>query len=205
MPLNPPAADFSTLELKTKNLSVEKLKRIGRRNSGEPYFGKHGVNRFDDPNKVFGTCYCGQDLGTALAETVLHDELPENGQFKISQDVLDDRFLITYATGAKGGQLKIADLTGASLKRLGGNNALSSDYPYATTQLWSAAVFNHPAKVDGFEYYSKQLNDKKAVVLFDRSAEKFGTPKYTPLNKARGLTQAKNRLGIVAVDLPGAP
>jgi hypothetical protein len=49
-------------------------------------------------------------------------------------------------------------------------------------------------------YISKQLNDKKAVVVFDRAQQKFGAPTCTPLAAASGLTQAKKRLGIVTID-----
>ncbi|WP_187394932.1 RES family NAD+ phosphorylase [Pigmentiphaga aceris] len=199
MPLQAPAANFSELPLHVREFSVTKLKRIGRRNSGEPYFGKHAANRFDDPKKGFGTCYCGTQLDTAIAETVLHDELPENGVFKIRQEDIDVRYLVTFAMGADKGMLRLADLTGQHLKRIGGDNSLSAEYPYDMTQRWSEAVNAHPANVDGFIFISKQLNDKRAIVLFDRAKAKFGTPTYTPLAAASGLTQAKNRLGIVTI------
>ena len=150
MPLQPPATDFSDLPLHTKEVSVTSLKRVGRRNSGEPYFGRHAAYRFDDPDKQFGTCYCGQQLDTAIAETVLHDEIPEKGEFKIRQEEIDTRYLVTFAAGTDNGTLKLADLTGQHLKRLGGDNSLSAEYPYDMTQRWSAAVHAHPDAVDGF-------------------------------------------------------
>ena len=150
MPLQPPATDFSDLPLHIKEVSVTSLKRVGRRNSGEPYFGRHAAYRFDDPNKQFGTCYCGQQLDTAIAETVLHDEIPEKGEFKIRQEEIDTRYLVTFAAGTDNGTLKLADLTGQHLKRLGGDNSLSAEYPYDMTQRWSAAVHAHPDAVDGF-------------------------------------------------------
>ena len=55
------------------------LKRIGLRNTGESYFGRHAANRFDDANKRFGAGYCGLQLDTALTESVLHGALPEKG------------------------------------------------------------------------------------------------------------------------------
>ncbi|MEG0193423.1 MAG: RES family NAD+ phosphorylase [Stenotrophomonas sp.] len=175
------------------------LKRIGRRNTGEPYFGRHAANRFDDPNKQFGACYCGLQLDTAIAESVLHDVLPEKGQFRIRPEEIKTRYLVTFAAGANHGMLRLADLTGQHLKRIGGNNSLSAEHPYDVTQQWAAAVHRHPANVDGFLFVSKQLNDKRAAVLFDRAQDKFGAPTYTPLTQARGLHQANNRLGIVLV------
>ncbi|MEJ2801701.1 RES family NAD+ phosphorylase [Comamonadaceae bacterium PP-2] len=199
MPLNKPPAGFSKLLLHIREVSVTSLKRIGRRNVGEPYFGRHAVNRFDDPDKQFGTCYCGQHLDTAIAESLLHDEIPENGLFKIRQEDIDSRYVVTYDAADDAGRLRLADLTGRHLKRLGGDNSLSADYPYEVAQQWSASVHAHPANVDGLVYVSKQLNDKQAIVVFDRAKAKFGCPVYVPLRKIRGLTQAQKRLGIVVI------
>lgn len=69
MPLQLPQANFADFPLRAMDVPVTTLKRIGRRASGEPYFGKHAAYRFDDPRKHFGTCYCGQHLSTAIAET----------------------------------------------------------------------------------------------------------------------------------------
>lgn len=199
MPLAPPPADFADLPLHIRNMSVTLLKRVGRHGSGEPYFGKHAANRFDDPHKRFGTCYCGPHLDTAIAETVLHDEVPEKGQFRIRQEELDTRYLVTFAEGSGSGVLRLADLTGSHLKRLGGDNSLSAEYPYDVTQQWSAAVHAHPANVDGFVFVSRQLNNKRAVVVFDRASSRFGNAAYTPLTSARGLAQAKKSLGIISI------
>lgn len=67
------------------------------------------------------------------------------------------------------------------------------------TQKWGAAVNAHPANVDGFIFVSKQLNDKRALVVVDRAHRKFGAPTYIPLSHAPGLTQAKKMLGIVII------
>jgi hypothetical protein len=199
--LQPPPSNFSSLVLSVKDVCVTSLKRIGRHGNGEPYFGKNAAYRFDDPHKNFGTCYCGKDLDTAIAETVLHDELPDGGQFQIRQEEFDTRFLVTFTAGSNGGMLKLANLTGPDLKRLGGDNSLSAEHPYDVTQQWGAAVNAHPSKVDGFFFVSKQLNNRRAIVVFDRARSRFGAPAYTPLNKARGLTLAKKKLGIVTVGL----
>jgi hypothetical protein len=123
--LKAPSSDFPALQLKVRDVTVTTLFRIGRRNSGEPYFGISGAYRFDDPAKAFGTCYCGQDLDTAIAETILHDELPDHGQFKIHQDEFSTRYLVRFT----GGILKLADLRGGDLKKLGGDNSLSAGSP----------------------------------------------------------------------------
>ena len=138
-------------------------------------------------------------MDTAIAETVLHDEVPEKGQFKIRQEEFDTRYLVTFAIGANNGLLKLAHLTGKHLKRMGGDNSLSAEYPYDVTQQWGAAVHGHPANVDGFLFVSRQLNDRRGIVVFDRARAKFGIPTYAPLAKAPGLTRAKKSLGILSI------
>lgn len=199
MPLLLPAADFGDLPLQVRKVSVTTLKRIGRHRTGEPYFGRHGAYRFDDPGKHFGTCYCGQHLDTAIAETVLHDDIPVQGQFHIAQSDIAARYLVTFAAGAQGGVLRLADLTGPHLKRLGGDNSLSADYPYTVTQQWSAAVHAHPRGVDGFIFVSRQLNDRKALVVFDRARAVFGAATCQPLAEVPGLRRISKRLGIVLI------
>ncbi|MBT2336449.1 RES family NAD+ phosphorylase [Variovorax paradoxus] len=136
MALSPPPANFDKLALKVKEVSATKLKRIGRHDSGEPYFGRWGTSRFDSPDKKYGTCYCGQTLDAAMAETILHDEIPVNGAFPIREEEFEKRFLVTYDEVPSEGALRLADLTGANLKRLGGDNNLSAETPYTVTQKW---------------------------------------------------------------------
>lgn len=201
MPLSPPPKDFKKLPLATRDISVEKLRRVSGHDSGEPYFGKKALYRFDDPKKKFGTCYCGLDVTTAVAESVLHDLVPENGTFEVAQSTMDSKHLVKFAPNATGDKLVLADLTGASLKRLGGDNAISSEYPYDKCQMWSSEVHAHPANVDGIMFVSRQLNDKKAVVLFERATPKLGPATYTKLSKTRNLLKTVAKLGI-KVTLP---
>ena len=196
MALSPPPANFGKLSLKVKEVPAAKLRRVGRHASGEPYFGYWGISRFDAPDKKYGTCYCGQTLDAAIAETILHDEMPVDGTSSIRQEEFEKRFLVTYADVPSEGALRLADLTGANLKRLGGDNNLSAETPYGVTQLWGVAVHSHPANVDGLMFVSKNLNDEKIVVVFDRARAKLGPPTYTPLKDVKGLAASTKRLGI---------
>lgn len=56
-----------------------------------------------------------------------------------------------------------------------------------------------PGPVDGLLLVARPLNDKRALVLFDRARAKLGAASYTPLARARGLAQALHRLGVVVV------
>jgi hypothetical protein len=80
--LKQPAVAFSTLVLPVIKLDAAKVVRISRHNSGEPYFRKPGLNRFDDSRghlpraDRYGTCYFVFTLACAFAETVLQDRTP---------------------------------------------------------------------------------------------------------------------------------
>lgn len=193
--LEPPAFDFATIALSLAEIHPLKLLRVSRYNSGEPYFGLSGGNRFDDPNNLYGTCYFGTKLSVAIAETLLHDEVPKAGKFEIASDTLENRYVIR----TDGEPLRLANLTGAPLKRLGGHADLSATVSYAVTQHWSLAVHDHPDNVDGFVYMSRHLNTDKAVVLFDRAKSKISMLNATPLLDVKGFAYAARILGIKGI------
>jgi hypothetical protein len=195
--LRPPPRQLSKIKLPTVTVAAERLFRVSRHTSGEPYFGRGGVNRFDDRSKPitrrFGTCYFGLSLTVAIAETVLHDEMPNgNAEFEIAAEEFTDRFLVTF----KGSQLLLAKLTGESLKSLAGDGSVSTVVPPDIPQLWAMAIERHQQRVDGILYMSRHINNQRAVVVFNRAARKLHSPKYTPLSKAAGASRAKRALGI---------
>lgn len=195
--LKPPSRGFGKLLLETRDIRADALFRISRYHTGEPFFSTSGAYRFDDNRKQkaqrFGTCYCGFDLETAIAESVLHDEMPVRGVFRLSAGDFASRFLVRFEHKQ---DLKIADLTGIPLKRLGGTGAISTILPYDLPQEWSKAVHRHPQHVDGILYMSRHLNNREAVVLFSRAAGKFGKASYTPLGAAPGVAAAKRSLSL---------
>jgi hypothetical protein len=196
--LQAPSSSFSKLDIKAKEVRPSELVRSGPRNSGEPYFGKLGLHRFDDPGCTYGTCYRGFDLSTALAETLLHDVSAVNGQFVVERSRFNARWIVRF-DDVPGQVLKLADMTGASLLKAGGDAALSAIWPYDVPQRWSQQLHGHPYDFDGIYYVSRRLNTKRAVVLFDKPAtlRKLGQAHYTPLPKVRGAEQARKALGIV--------
>ena len=196
MTLGPPPRSLSKITLATESFPISALYRISRFSSGEPFFGKTASNRFDDRNPVksrrYGTCYCGFDPETAIAETVLHDEMPVKGQFPISYSDFASRQLVRF----KGEGLVLANLTGTSLKTLGGDGSISTVTPYRLHQLWSMAIHRHPQKVDGIGYISRHVNDRKAVAVFERAKHKFSGATYTPLPKVCNVMNAVASLHI---------
>lgn len=154
-------------------MAVSRLYRISRHDTGEPFFGRSGVNRFDDPDRSYGTCYCGFNLQTDL----------------------DARFLVRFT----GGDLNMAVLYGAQVKTLVGEGSISTVVPYDLPQKWSAALHGHPASFDGILYMSRQVNDQKAAVIFQRAKKKFTGFDARPLTENRGFGKVRAALGIQVV------
>ena len=196
MTLKPPPRKLRELELATVKVYPGALFRISRYHAGEPYFGKSGANRFDDRTRVksrrFGTCYCGFDLETAIAETLLHDEMPVRGRFNLSYSHFESHRLVRF----EGNELNLADLTGVALKTLGGEGSLSTVIPYALPQRWAMAVHRHPQLVDGIRYVSRHLNDRYAVAVFGRALPKILKAHYTPLAEVPAIKAALELLHI---------
>ena len=190
-----PSRHLARQRLPTVVVQACDLFRLSRYDSGEPFFGKSAANRFDDRAKTkakrFGTCYFGLSLEVAVAETVLHDEMPIRGTFAIAAPEIEMRYLVRF----NGGALTLVDLTGTSLKALVGSSAISTATPY-DAQLWSMALHRHAQKVDGLLYMSRHVNNQKAVVVFDRARGKLGRPSYTPLSDAEGALRALLKLRI---------
>jgi hypothetical protein len=186
--LQPPPADYSAWNLKTKEVGAATLYRISGHSSGEPYFGRAADKRFDDPNPTatarYGVCYLGQRLGGAFAETVLHNEVPVGGEFTIAETELTRRFLVRFEAASR---LVLANFAGVGLRNNGATAEISTTPDYDLSQQWSAAIHAHPKNVDGILYMSRQLNTGKAIALFDRATAKLRNPIYTPLANARGI------------------
>lgn len=192
-----PPSLLSTERFAANYLDPERLIRISSYASGEPFFGRSGGNRFDAPGTItghaeYGACYLGQNLTVALAESVLHDAEPVDGRYVVAPESLAARHVWRFT----GKNLKLLELNGPLLKRLGGNAELSGSGNYALTQQWAYAVFNNPAAYDGFSYMSRHINNGKAVILFDRAGAKLTGGSCVPLLKAPGLAAAARALGI---------
>ena len=107
--------------------------RVSSFNSDEPHFGSTGSNRFDAPGspREFGVCYLGTTLEVAIAESILHDEEPDDDlSFKIARTTLESKFILDFT----GTDLHLANMTGVHLKTYGGNAGLSGTSDYAVTQ-----------------------------------------------------------------------
>jgi hypothetical protein len=199
MALKPPPRSFAKVPLSIIVQDPAALVRVTRFPDGEPFFGKNGANRFDDYRRPkrerFGTCYLGLGILVAFAETVLHDEIAVNGRFEVALSRLADHYAVEFS----GRPLRIADCTGVALKRMDADGALSTEMPYDMPQRWSVALHGHPARIDGFRYVSRHVNDSMAVVLFDRVRPALGIEREVPLLDYPGALDAMDALGVDVV------
>ncbi len=196
-----PPAIVSTGPLRTVSINPSKLLRIGRHNTGEPYFAHWGSSRFDAPGCLsvppkpeYDACYFGLSLPVAIAETILHDVVPVDGAFRLAPATLDAYYLIRF----DGKTLTVADLTGPALKVLNGTADLAGHDNYHLTQQWALAVFQNPAQADGFLYMSRHLNSDKALILFDRAKPKLRMKSAVALTRAPSFAAAAALFNIVA-------
>lgn len=197
-PLPLPPRNLASIPISTVQVAPSRLFRISRFNSGEPFFGRSAANRFDDPTKPksrrFGTCYLGFSLEVAIAETILHDEMPVKGRFDVAAQEIEDRHCVRF----QGQLLTLVDLTGTALKALIGTGAISTAMPYDVPQRWSRALHRHPVGADGILYMSRHVNNERAVVVFDRARVKLGAADFTPLAATRGALRALMNLRVSA-------
>lgn len=148
------------------------------------------------PNPQYAACYFGLSLTVAIAETVLRDQLPIDGEFRIAPATLDELYVLRFG----GAELVLTNLTGVHLKRLSGNADLAGHSNYQITQQWGMAVHANPGSFDGFVYMSRHINSERAVVLFDRAADKVRMcPRPRKLVNTRGFRQAAEKFHLIPV------
>jgi CubicO group peptidase (beta-lactamase class C family) len=194
-PLGLPPAQLTTTPFPKTCLAPARLVRVSAYTTGEPYFGTSGANRFDAPGAAYAVCYLGTHLDVAIAESILHDEMPVDGAFQLTRAQIDGRHALYFS----GRRLHVLDLSGPLLKRLGGSADLAGTTDYGLTQAWSQAVYANPARYDGFLYMSRHLNTRRALALFDRAAGKIALDGHAALASARGFRQAMERFNIMLV------
>lgn len=124
------------------------------------YFGKSGGGRFDDPRGEYGILYAAEDAFGAFVESF--GRAP--GRDVVSWEKLRSRPLAATESERP---LRLVDLTGGGLARIGATAAISTD-AYGKAQQWSRALHDHPAAPDGLRYRLKHDPSRVGVALFDR-------------------------------------
>jgi hypothetical protein len=145
------------------------LMRLSIDPAKEPFWFRNATHRFDDPLMRFGVTYCADGLETAFCETVLHEAREDfSGTWTVAEEDIHKRHVLRYLPHPEP-FLRLVDLTGTALKRLGLNNDISAGSDYTLPQLWSRAIHEAAAHWDGIRYCSRQLNSNYCYALFERS------------------------------------
>jgi hypothetical protein len=126
------------------------------------YFGRAPRNRFDAPAGEFGVLYVAADAHGAFVETFGH----ETGVSFVTAAELGQRGL-AVVTAARA--LRLADLRGAGLARMGADAALTAGLDYDLSRRWAHAIHDHPRKPDGILYRARHDPARTCAAIFDRA------------------------------------
>lgn len=173
MPIRLPEPGSFEALLHPVQVGVAAMLRLSRFPDSEPWWSRNGRYRFDDPGSGhcprFGVLYLADDVQTAFAESVIHDNAVfDRGRFLVARAELEGRWKTTFLHPRKK-RLRLADLSGHHLKALGLNNDISAGDDYAASQAWAKAIHDSDTKWDGIRYVSRQRNDGHAYAIFERS------------------------------------
>lgn len=151
--------------LKSQNLpltSVEgTLYRISHQKFADPiYWSRRGLYRFDSPTASYGILYTGRTFETALLEVFgdqwLHSRMA-------ARDFLKE-FDVCELDLAR--RLKVVNLSGKELNRLGTDANIFASLAYDITQKWACVFMEHPDKPQGIRYPSRKNERLYNFVLF---------------------------------------
>ncbi len=134
------------------------------------------------------------DEAGAFIETLGHT----TGARVITQSALHNRGIAELHTRRP---LRLVDLTGAGLARIGADERLGTG-DYTVAQRWSAAFFRHPQKPDGLCYRSRHDPDRLCAALYQRVARTIHVVRSVGLadREAVWLMGTLQRLYTVLID-----
>jgi RES domain-containing protein len=160
----PPPPDLASRPLPlTAWAAGSTLVRIhGSRHGPIHFSGPPPLGRWDSAAGGFGVLYAAQEFAGAFAETVLRNP----AQTLVSLAEITARSLSVLAIGAA---LRVVDLTGPGLSRLGLDARILTG-PYAACGAWADALRAHPEAPAGILYPSRFDPAQRCVALFDHVA-----------------------------------
>lgn len=163
-------------------------------------FGKT-PSRFSDPRRRipanrFGVLYLGSSLKVCFLEAMLRDR--RNGQvgdYPIEEAELSARVVAHIAPSRP---LKLVDLRHDGPVRMGIPTDVVRASAHTLSRVWSAALHDHPAKVDGIIYPSR-LNDEVNLAVFERAVPALRAAQTSPLIMALGFASVLNDLKVALI------
>lgn len=175
IPAHPyPPADLNELELPLCSQRGPWF-RIYKRKHGAIHFAKDGVNRFDDPQRKHGVLYVAGDFYGAFIETLGWS----TGSRNISEKALSVRRLAKVISSEP---LRFIDLTGSGLAHIGADGEICTGRDRYLSQLWSHALWRHPAQPDGIRYISRHDPQRNCYALFEQNVAKLEVTNFGSLN-----------------------
>jgi hypothetical protein len=137
--------------------------RIHRLRRAAIFFGRSSVNRFDAPAGEFGVLYVGRDVRCAFIETFRH----ATGVRLLDRRELASRGIARVDVARP---LRLVDLRGEGLARIGADAALTAGYDYGLAQRWAKALHDHRRRPDGIVYGARHHPTRTSAALFERVA-----------------------------------
>src|ERR1700738_100453 len=166
MGLRSPPADLGQRRLRLVRVP-EILVRISRAGYRDPFFwSRLGRNRFDLPDGRYGLLYTAQDLETCVLEVFGDRWLKER---VVAANALPKFEVLIFAVQQ---ELRVADLTGSALNRLGTDANLFASNDYTVTQEWSRQLMVHAQARDGIRYHSRKNPRKHNYAIYDTTLAK---------------------------------
>ena len=117
--------------------------------------------------------YLGQTLSAAFIETLLRNpRIPFIDRTEIELRSVSELHNLHA--------LKLVDLRGAGLSRIGADSQLFSG-PYDAAAQWALALWRHRDRPDGLLYRSRHDPNHICAAVFDRKDARFGIQSTQPL------------------------
>jgi hypothetical protein len=161
-----PSNDLAKLTLPIKILSADTtLFRIHKAHVQPKFFGRTLTNRFDASDGSYGVMYLGLDQYCSFIETFGQ----QTGQNFVTVKELEMSKLAFVKVTHK---LKVVNLTGYGLARIGADNRLTAG-AHPVARKWSKALHAHPNQVDGIYFRACHDPDRFSLALFDRAKNKI--------------------------------
>ncbi len=138
--------------------------RIHRSGRDPIHYGRSGLHRFDAPAAEFGVLYVAAELDGAFVEVHVR-----NGGRRDRLVALSTLAARTLSRVRFDRPVRLVDLTGPGLARVGADGRLTSSGSYRIAQRWSLAFHGHPDRPDGMLYRCRNDPDQLAAAVFERA------------------------------------
>jgi hypothetical protein len=104
------------------------------------YFGRSAANRYDAPDNTYGVLYLGQDLSTALMESLFHKHRWATAKKRTVSQIEVDQRMVRFVDVQS--DLRLADLTAPNVvaSQFGLNLAQLASRKYGRLQKMSKAI-----------------------------------------------------------------